>query len=77
LIPDEVKWSFIVLEVVKVEDASAAEKFYYDYLEPRLNKQVPGRTHVESKAAYHAAHPEKVIEANRLYYLKRKAKNAN
>ena len=77
LIPDGVKWSFIILEVVKIEDAPGAEKFYYDYLQPRVNKHVPGRSLVESKAAWRAAHPEKVIENNRIYYLKRKAKNAN
>ena len=79
LIPDGVKWKFIILEVVNVEDAPGAEKFYYDYLQPRLNKQVPGRTNTESKAAWIAAnydrHLQQCREYQRAYYLR--SKNAN
>ena len=76
LIPDDAIWSFIVLELVEDDQAVYAEKFYYDFLQPRLNKNMPGRSLADSKAAYMAAYPERAKEANRRYQMLHRIKKA-
>ena len=46
-IPASTKWEMICLEEVAEEDAFHAEGFYYQFLEPKYNKKVPGRTFAE------------------------------
>ena len=46
-IPEGTKWEMICLEEVAEEHAFDAEGFYYQFLEPKYNKKVPGRTKAE------------------------------
>ena len=58
LIPDGVIWELIVLEEVEDDQRYLAERFYYEWLEPKLNKVIPGRSRKESADIYRASHKE-------------------
>jgi len=61
-IPSDIVWDIILLEDVEDYNSIEYERFYIDYLEPRYNKLMPGRSgeeyekskeRKEYKHAYH------------------------
>jgi hypothetical protein len=63
-----------ILEEVATDDAADAERFYCEYLEPTLNKCVPGRSHAEYVKAWQQKNKEKCKEKALRWYYKNKAK---
>jgi len=66
-IPDNVKWEFIILDEVEDEIGTDAERFYYDFLEPKCNKVIPGRSHEEATMNWRKTHPEDYYVYQRMY----------
>ena len=66
-IPEGVKWNFIALEDVDEEIRTQAERFYYEWLEPKLNFQVPGRTDEEYSRLYYEKNKDIICLNKRLY----------
>jgi predicted GIY-YIG superfamily endonuclease len=60
LIPAKVVWRMEILEVVDPTDAVMAERFYCEYLEPTLNKRLPGRDAREYNRVWQQKNKDKV-----------------
>ena len=60
----------IALEEVDEDIRYDAERFYYEWLEPKLNFQVPGRTDAEYNINWRINNPNYYNE----YYLKNKVR---
>jgi hypothetical protein len=75
-IPDGTIWEMIRLDEVADEDGADAERFYYEYLEPLVNKNVPGRSRPEGKKEWEAQNRQKRREYQRRSYFIVKAKRA-
>ena len=73
-IPEGVKWNFIALEEVDEEIRTQAERFYYEWLEPKLNFQVPGRTDEEYSILYYEKNKDIICLNKRLYRQELKTK---
>ena len=73
-IPEGVKWNFIALEEVDEEIRTQAERFYYEWLEPKLNFQVPGRTDEEYSRLYSEKNKDIICLNKRLYRQELKTK---
>ena len=68
-IPKDIVWDIKLLEEVLDKQGTEYERFYVEYLEPKYNKQIPGRTKAESYKAYCAIEKNKAkIITNRLAY---------
>jgi predicted GIY-YIG superfamily endonuclease len=59
LIPAGAIWRMEHLETVDTTDAVMAERFYCEYLEPTLNKQLPGRSKAEYTKLWQQSNPDK------------------
>jgi len=57
-IPEDVEWKFIALEEVEEDIRYDAERFYYEWLEPKLNRKVPGRTDAEKNRDFRINNPD-------------------
>ena len=73
-IPEGVKWNFIALEEVDEEIRTQAERFYYEWLEPKLNRKVPGRTDTEYNQLYYQENKDRISEYKRNKYCQLKTK---
>lgn len=83
LIPDSIHWDLVVLEKVDIINRYDAERFYCDFLMPKINKNVPGRTRKErnrqsdkkkeSDKKYYEKHKEQILQRhknyNKIYYI--------
>jgi len=69
-IPEGVEWKMIPLEEVDEDMRYQAERFYIEWLEPKLNQVIPGRTmieRIEYTKLWHQEHKDKIREYLRLY----------
>jgi predicted GIY-YIG superfamily endonuclease len=64
LIPKDVIWKFIILEEVDEDDAVDAERFYYEWFQPSVNKKYPGRSKKECDALYRREHRQQLDTYN-------------
>ena len=64
LIPSHITWELIVLDEVDDNLGADAERFYYEFLNPILNKLVPGR----NKAEYYQDYRDSILKKHKERY---------
>jgi hypothetical protein len=62
-IPKDISWNLIPLETVSYIDAVDAERFYIEFLEPRLNERIPRGSREETCKAYYQNNKDKCKES--------------
>jgi len=76
LIPPIYDWEMKVLEECSPENQKQRERYWFDSLNPLLNKQVPLRTNSEASAAWEAINRERHNKMSlALYYQKKAARS--
>jgi len=73
-IPEGVEWKMIALEEVEEHIRYDAERFYYEWLEPKLNRKVPGRTDTEYNQLYYQENKDRISEYKLNKYCQLKTK---
>ena len=73
-IPKDVVWEFVILEQTEMNDwlRKDTERFYIEFLEPRCNKQLPGRSQREGIKMWQVANRDRYNESQRRCYAARK-----
>jgi len=74
-IPKGIDYKMIILEECIEEDRKNYERFYIEYLEPALNKMMPGRDDAEAQHVYYLKNKERKKKYNHEYWIRKKSEN--